>query len=139
MSGQKGTPRFSALACLFLLPLAGSLAGAFALLLLLACVMVQARLSAGYAGAFAAAAVCFGCFLAAYLGARIRRSGGLLCGLVSFVCYTLLLACAALAAGCRTVETGMLVRTALLLPSGCAGGLLGLHRSERAARKRHTG
>ena len=35
MSGQKGTPRFSALACLFLLPLAGSLAGAFALLLLL--------------------------------------------------------------------------------------------------------
>lgn len=119
-----------------LLPLLAGMAGAAGMLALLAWIMVKAVLPVSYAGAFATVAVCFGCFVAAWLGARLRGSGGLLCGLLSFLVCAVLLALAALLAGCRTLESEMLIRTLLLLPGGCAGGLLGMRQSGKARRHR---
>lgn len=120
----------------FLLPLAAGIAGTAAMLALLAWIMVKAVLPVSYAGAFATAAVCFGCFLAAWMGARLRGSGGLLCGLCSFLFCAAVLACAALIGGCRTLDGERLIRTLLLLPGGCAGGLLGMRHSAKTRRHR---
>ncbi|MCI2046698.1 MAG: TIGR04086 family membrane protein [Faecalibacterium sp.] len=101
-------------------------------------IMVKGSLSAGLSGAFATISACFGCCASAWIAAKACKSGGLRCGLISFAVYALILSGAAAALGTSPLESAGLLRTILLLPAGCAGGLLGLRSAEKQARRRRV-
>lgn len=108
------------------------------LFLLLSFVLVKGELPASLAFAFSTAAFCGGCFFTGYTAARIRKSGGLLCGFLSFLFFAAAICAIALCAGNLQATSGLLFRCISLLISGCLGGLLGLHRVEQTKRLRRT-
>jgi putative membrane protein (TIGR04086 family) len=122
----------------FLLSALGGVAAMCAALGLFAFLTVKLSLSAGLFYGFSTAAVCLGCLVSGMIAAQIRKGGGLVCGLLSFLAYALVLALAAAIAGSRSIEGSALLRTALLLPSGCIGGVLGVHRADKQTRRRRT-
>ncbi len=119
--------------------LTGILAGLAATVALLVIFSVLCMLSEVTDGAGVDAVVLLctasGAFAAGYSGARVSGSMGLLTGaLCGAMCFILLL-CAS-AAGGGEAGAGCLLRLALAVPSGAAGGVVGVNRRKRRKRSR---
>ncbi len=109
-----------------------------AALAVFAFILVKGSLSVSLCGVFATLAACIGCFASAWIAASVCKNGGLRCGLISFAVYALILGGLGAASGIPPASAGLILRTALLLPAGCAGGMLGLRSAEKQARRRHV-
>lgn len=114
----------------------GGLAITFICLALFAMLIVSRRLSQAVLLPLSTAAVCIGCCAGAWLMARIRGEGGLLCGAAVAVIFAALLCVWSWGNGCRSIESIAVIRGILLLVSGCAGGYAGMLHAEKRPRRR---
>ncbi len=69
---------------------------------------------------------CVGSFAGGYISARIRRSSGMLSGIVSAAAILFLMLCAGVIAGSLPTVT-MLLRAAAMLLSGALGGIIAVN------------
>ncbi len=107
-----------------------------ALFYLFAKLIVSQTLAQSTFATFATLGICLGCFISSVILALQRKAGGLVCGLICFVAFAVVLLASGWMCGARMLTSAAVLRLVLLCVSGCVGGCLGVSRAENRARRR---
>lgn len=85
---------------------------------------------------FATVSICLGCAISSVILALQRKTGGLVCGLICFGFFAMVMLGCGWVDGVRTLSSMALLRLVLLCASACLGGVFGVTKAEKRARCR---